>query len=201
MLSVSHLTCQRGERVLFRDLSFALPASQWLQVAGSNGAGKTSLLRILAGLSEPAEGQVTWKGLRLREDRAAFHADLLYLGHQGALKEELTPLENLTLGLGMEGFAPGAEAAAEALGRFGLQGREQLPTRYLSAGQRRRVLLCRLMLRPAPLWILDEPFTALDVHAVGVLSRLIERHLASGGSAVLTSHQAMPLPPGLTVTL
>ncbi len=201
MLSVSHLTCQRGERVLFRDLSFALPASQWLQVAGSNGAGKTSLLRILAGLSEPAEGQVTWKGRRLREDRAAFHADLLYLGHQGALKEELTPLENLTLGLGMEGFSPGEEAAAEALGRFGLQGREQLPTRYLSAGQRRRVLLCRLMLRPAPLWILDEPFTALDVHAVGVLSRLIERHLASGGSAVLTSHQAMPLPPGLSVTL
>lgn len=201
MLSVSHLTCQRGERVLFRDLSFALPANQWLQIAGANGAGKTSLLRILAGLSEPASGQVTWKGQGLREDRAAFHADLLYLGHQGALKEELTPLENLTLSLGMEGFPPETAAAADALARFGLRGREHLPTRYLSAGQRRRVLLCRLLLRPAPLWVLDEPFTALDVHATEVLSGLIAGHLTTGGSAVLTSHQSLSLPAGLCVTL
>lgn len=201
MLSVSHLTCQRGERVLFRDLSFDLPAGQWLQVAGANGAGKTSLLRILAGLSEPVSGQVTWNGQALREDREAYHADLLYLGHQGALKEELTPVENLTLSLGMEGFPPDAIRVTEALHRFGLQGRETLPARYLSAGQRRRVLLSRLLLRPAPLWILDEPFTALDVHAVATLCELIQNHLTTGGCAILTSHQTLSLPPGLSVTL
>ncbi len=201
MLSVSHLTCQRGERVLFQDLSFELPQCQWLQIAGANGAGKTSLLRILSGLSEPVEGRVTWNGTPLREDREAFHADLLYLGHQGALKEELTPLENLTLSLGMEGFEVPETTAVQALHQFGLQGREQLPVRFLSAGQRRRVLLCRLLLRPARLWILDEPYTALDIHAVGFLSGLIEAHLLGGGSAVLTSHQSMTLSPGMCVTL
>ncbi len=201
MLSVSHLTCQRGARVLFQDLSFELPQSQWLQIAGANGAGKTSLLRILSGLSEPVTGHITWNGNPVREDREAFHADLLYLGHQGALKEELTPLENLTLSLGMEGFEVSETTASQALHQFGLQGREHLPVRFLSAGQRRRVLLCRLLLRPARLWILDEPYTALDIHAVGFLSCLIETHLTSGGSAVLTSHQSMTLAPGLWVTL
>ncbi len=201
MLAVSHLTCQRGERVLFQDLSFDLPDRQWLQIAGTNGAGKTSLLRILAGLSEPATGSVAWNGVPVRANRSAYHADLLYLGHQGALKEELTPLENLTLGLGMEGFATTAPAVRDALTRFGLSGRERLPVRYLSAGQRRRVLLCRLRLRPARLWILDEPYTALDVHAAAVLTEHLESHLAQGGSVLLTSHQSLSLAPGMCITL
>jgi heme exporter protein A len=201
MLSVAQLTCQRGERILFSDLSFDLPEGQWLHVAGANGAGKTTLLRTLAGLAEPAVGTVRWNGRVAREDREAFNSALLYLGHQGALKEELTPLENLELGLGMEGLAIPPDKARDALQRFGLAGREHLPVRVLSAGQRRRVLLCRLLLRPASLWILDEPFTALDSHATATLLVLLETHVASGGSVVLTSHHGLTLSGGQSITL
>ncbi len=201
MLSVSHLTCQRGERVLFQDLSFDLSQHHWLQIAGANGAGKTSLLRILAGLTEPAEGSVSWQGKPLKEDRSVFHSQLLYLGHHPALKDELTPLENVLLGLGMEGFRIPRSEVVKALKEFGLEGRLHLPARYLSAGQRRRVLLSRLMLRPARLWILDEPFTALDTHATQLLTDLIQSHLARQGMAILTSHQPIGLPSGSTLNL
>ncbi len=201
MLSVTQLTCQRGERVLFQDLHFELPDAHWLQIAGANGAGKTSLLRILAGLTEPVQGTVLWNGIDIRTERSLWHQDLLYLGHQGALKEELSPLENLHFSLGLEGFNPSPAVVLEALYQFGLKGREHLPVRYLSAGQRRRVLLSRLLLRPARLWILDEPYTALDVHASAFMTELIERHLHQKGSAILTSHQPIPLPDGSCLTL
>lgn len=201
MLSVSELSCQRGERVLFRDLTFDLAPGQWLHLAGANGSGKTTLLRTLTGLAEPVAGTITWNGLSPRKDRDAFHACLLYLGHQGALKEDLTPLENLVLALGMAGEAIPERQALDALQGFGLQGREHLPVRYLSAGQRRRVLLTHLMLRPAPLWVLDEPYTALDVQAGATLTRLIENQLAGGGTVVLTSHQPLPLANGQEITL
>lgn len=201
MLSVTQLTCQRGERVLFQDLHFDLPEAHWLQIAGANGAGKTSLLRILAGLTEPVQGTVLWNGVEIRAERSVWHRDLLYVGHQGALKEELSSQENLFFSLGLEGFESSPAAIRAALQQFGLQGREHLPVRYLSAGQRRRVLLCRLLLRPSRLWILDEPFTALDVHATQVMTQQIERHLQQGGSALLTSHQPIPLSGGSCLTL
>lgn len=201
MLSVARLTCQRGERRLFGELSFDLPTGQWIQVQGPNGAGKTTLLRVLAGLVSPQEGQVMWKGRQPKENREQWHQDLLYLGHLAALKEEMTPLENLRYGLGLEGYSQTNAVLVEALQRFGLQEREHLPVRYLSAGQRRRVLLTRLLVRPALLWVLDEPYTALDVQATAFLSTLIESHLERGGSAVLTSHQTLGLPAGLAVSL
>jgi heme exporter protein A len=201
MLSVTSLSCARGQRVLFRHVQFNLAAGQWLHVAGDNGTGKTSLLRLLCGLSQPLEGTVRWGDKPLQEDRASFHRELLYVGHSGGLKEELTPLENLRLSLEMEGVDVSPPEIVEALNRFGLKDREHLAVRHLSAGQKRRVLLSRLLLRPAKLWILDEPFNALDVRAAEFLLGQIREHLAHGGLMVLTSHQPIALDGGSTLTL
>jgi heme exporter protein A len=196
MLTATGLSCVRGERRLFAGLDLAVGPGEWLHIQGENGAGKTSLLRILASLSPAAAGEIRWKGEPIRVLAEDYRRDLLFLGHHGAVKEELTPLENLMLAAQLDGTALDEVAALQALARFGLRGREDLPVRFLSAGQKRRVLLARLAVRQAALWILDEPFTALDVKAVDMLSRLIEEHLASGGMAILTSHQSMPLPNG-----
>ncbi|WP_297472630.1 cytochrome c biogenesis heme-transporting ATPase CcmA [Ferrovum sp.] len=201
MLAVAQLTCQRGARTLFSGLSFTLPERQWIQIQGANGAGKTTLLRVLAGLVQPQEGTLTWQGLAVQECRAEWQRALLYLGHHAALKEELTPLENLRFSLGLEAMPADEAVLMNALHRFGLQEREHLPVRYLSAGQRRRVLLARLLIRPAQVWILDEPYTALDVHATQFLSAVIEDHLEQGGSAILTSHQTLGLRPGMSIAL
>jgi heme exporter protein A len=201
MLSVNQLTCAKGQRILFRHLEFTLEGGQWLHVAGDNGSGKTSLLRLLCGLSRPLEGEVLWQGQPLNEDLEAFHRELLYVGHSGGLKEELTPLENLHLSLEMEGFSPSPQTIISALNQFGLKDREDLAVRHLSAGQKRRVLLARLLLRPASLWILDEPFNALDVRACAFLLEQIRNHLGAGNMAVLTSHQPIDLDNGQVVTL
>ncbi len=196
MLTATGLTCVRGERRLFSGLDLAVGAGEWLHVQGENGAGKTSLLRILAGLAPAEEGEIRWHGEPIRALAEEYRRHLLFLGHHGAVKEDLTPLENLTLAARLDG-APADEAGAlQALARFGLRGREDLPVRFLSAGQKRRVLLARLAVRRAKLWILDEPFTALDVKAVDMLSRLIVEHVACGGIVILTSHQSIPLPNG-----
>lgn len=196
MLTATGLSCDRGERRLFAGLDLAVGPGEWLHVQGENGAGKTSLLRILAGLAPPAAGEIRWKGEPIRALAEDYRKDLLFLGHHGAVKEELTPLENLTLAARLDGTELDEAAALKALARFGLRGREDLPVRFLSAGQKRRVLLARLAVRAAALWILDEPFTALDVKAVEMLSGLIEEHIGAGGMAILTSHQSMPLPNG-----
>lgn len=199
MLNVSGLACSRGERRLFADVGFSLSAGEWLHVQGENGSGKTSLMRLLVGLSPADAGTILW-----RDEPAPsveFRRDLIYLGHHAAVKEDLTPLENLRLAAALDGIALDERAALAALIRLGLRGREELPVRVLSAGQKRRVLLARLLTRPAVLWVLDEAFNALDVAAVKLLGQLIAEHLSAGGMAVLTSHQPLPVPGGKTLAL
>jgi len=178
-----------------------LDAGQWAHVRGENGAGKTSLLRMLAGLSQPDEGEIRWLGQPIKEARAQWHRDLLFLGHQAAIKDEFTPIENLQAASALDGEPLSDETALRALVRMGLKGREHLPARVLSAGQKRRVLLARMLTRRAKVWVLDEPFTALDVEAVQALGQVVGDHLTQGGIAVLTSHQPIPLAGGQEVRL
>jgi heme exporter protein A len=201
MLSAHGLSCVRGERRLFTNLDFTVQAGEWLHVRGENGAGKTSLLRMLAGLSQPAEGEIRWCGLPIGDSESQYRQNMLFFGHHGALKEDLTGLENLTFAAAIDGDQLPQSNALLALYRFGLKGREDLPVRVLSAGQKRRVMLARLATRNAKLWVLDEPFTALDVKAVDLLASLISEHVSGGGMAVVTSHQTMPIPGGRVVQL
>jgi len=162
-------------------------------VRGENGVGKTSLLRILTGLSKPESGDVLWNGLSISREPSQYHRDLLFLGHRDALKEDLTALENLQLYAALDDISLSDDVALAALWRFGLRGREHLPVNCLSAGQKRRVLMARMLTRQARLWILDEPFNALDIHAVQALQDLIAEHIEQGGLVVLTSHQEVQL--------
>jgi heme exporter protein A len=195
MLEVVHLSCLRGERTLFTDLSFTLSPGELLQVAGANGSGKTSLLRMLCGLSAPVAGEIRWNNAAARGED--FNRDLLYIGHHSAVKEELTPLENLLIASTFASAPLTESQALEALKRIGLGGREYLPTKALSQGQKRRVGLARLLVSNAPLWILDEPLTALDVLAVELIQARLAEHLAQQGMIVLTTHQALQV-PGIT---
>lgn len=193
MLDASDLACLKGDRLLFRGLSLSLAAGRMLRVAGPNGAGKTSLLRILCGLSVPEYGVVRWRGGDIRRAREEFHASLLYLGHSPALNDLLTPLENLRFILHASGEGTEEAACVDALERIGLGAQLDLPAKVLSQGQRRRVGLARLFLSAArPLWVLDEPFTALDVAAVADLAARLEAHCDAGGAVVLTTHQDAP---------
>jgi heme exporter protein A len=166
---------------------------QLLRVAGANGAGKTSLLRMLCGLLAPAQGQVLWQGQSVHKAREEFHRQLIYIGHGAALKDDLSPLENLQVGMRLGGAAPARASLLQALADAGLRGREHVPSRILSQGQRRRAALARLPLGQAALWVLDEPFNALDSAATAWLLTLIESHLRRSGLVVLTSHQAVAL--------
>ena len=201
MLLVKRLKCVRGERPLFSDVNLSLPAGAWVHVKGDNGAGKTSLLRLIAGLSQPAAGDIFWKGENIQNNAMAYRRDLFFLGHQDALKDDLSPLENLEFSSAIHGMVLNPAKARVALHRAGLQGREHLPVRTFSAGQKRRVMLARLALSEAKLWILDEPFTALDVRAVQLLESLIAEHVSQGGAAIVTSHQAMQIPSGQVLQL
>jgi heme exporter protein A len=201
MLSVIDLSCVRGERSVFTGIGFKVEPGEWLHVRGANGCGKTSLLRLLAGLSQPAQGEIHWCGKPTAQDAQAYRADLLFLGHHAAVKEELTALENLQLASELDGRGLPRPEAFAALQRIGLKGREDQPVRFLSAGQKRRVLLSRLVTRKAKLWLLDEPFTALDTRAVEMLGTLIGEHLDRGGMAVVTSHQAVQIASGKAIDL
>jgi heme exporter protein A len=193
MLKVTGLACVRGDRRLFEGVGFSLAGGQWLQIEGENGAGKTSLLRIVCGLLHKPEGEIRWNGELVDEIADEYRADLLYLGHAGAIKEELTALENLLIGAALGGQSLDTAVALQALQRLGLKGREDLPARFLSQGQKRRVALARLLTSGAKLWVLDEPFVALDVRAVEMLCAIIVEHLQAGGMALFTSHQAVSL--------
>ncbi len=196
MLEVKDLSCRRGDRLLFSGLSFSLPASTLMHVRGRNGSGKTTLLRALCGLLHPDDGDILWRGESIRELSDDYNRDLLYFGHLNGIKADLTGIENLRVAATLDDDRIDDEEIRGALERIGLMGFEDLPTRMLSQGQKKRVALARLMLSRAPLWILDEPFTALDTDAVAQLEALIAAHVADGGSAVLTTHQEVALTRG-----
>jgi len=189
VLEAAELECERGGRVLFRGLSFALRGGALLRLAGPNGSGKTSLLRILCGLLSPSSGSVSWEGAEIRRLREEYSKQLVYIGHAPAVKDDLTAAENLAITCGLAGLAVSSRAVQDALDRFGLP-RDRVPARQLSQGQRRRAALARLALsEPLPLWLLDEPFAALDASAIGLVEALIDAYVARGGSVVFTSHQ------------
>jgi len=189
-LRAHQLTCVRGERRLFRGLDFEINAGDALRVVGANGSGKTSLLRILCGLTQAAEGEVRWHGRSIRELREEFCRNLIYLGHANGVKDDLLAWENIVLASTLSGNPVTQGDAVHALQQLGLGRAVSLPTRVLSEGQRKRVALARLQLSTlTPLWILDEPFTTLDQNSVSELCRTINRHLDNGGMVIYTTHQ------------
>jgi len=189
MLEVDVLACQRGGRRLFENLSFTLHPGELLHIQGVNGSGKTSLLRILAGLSMQDAGEVRWEKHDIKASRDQYVTQLLYLGHHPAVKDDLSVYENLLISSRLAGLNPSEQEIRSALEATGLSSRIRLPARVLSQGQRRRLALSRLWLDSRCLWVLDEPFTALDVHATQLLEQRLESHLAEGGMVVLTTHQ------------
>src|SRR6266852_577768 len=189
MLEATGLDCARGGRMLFRGLSLSLRGGERLRIAGANGSGKTSLLRILCGLLSPDAGEVRWRGSAISRLREEYSKQLLYLGHAAAVKDELTPAENLRITCTLAGMTVVENAVEESLGRFGLAGMQSL-VKKLSQGQKRRAALARLPLSESiPLWLLDEPYAALDAAATRLVEELVDGHVARGGAVVLTTHQ------------
>jgi len=191
MLEVTDLACARGEHKLFSGLNFALSGGELMQVQGENGSGKTTLLRTLCGFIQPLAGHIRWQGQDIAELEEEYYADIIYLGHLNAIKDELNALENLRISSALSGCKVSDSVAIAALRRMGLRGRETFPVKVLSQGQRRRVALARLLISKAPLWILDEPLTALDVGAVGLMQEMIGEHLGKQGMVMYTTHQAL----------
>ncbi len=202
-LELIGVSCVRGARRLFDSANAVIRAGELLRVQGANGAGKTSLLRTLCGLSLPDRGEVRWKGRALAGQRDEFHRELIYIGHAAALKDDLSARENLLAACLLGGQRPTSTALMQALAAAGLRQREHLSARSLSQGQRRRVALARLLLEPhPPLWVLDEPFNALDAAASDWLLDVVTSQLRRGGIVVLTSHQPVAIDPSLSqVTL
>lgn len=195
-LEVKNLTCTRGDRKLFTDLSFTLEAKQLMRLEGSNGSGKTTLLRTLCGLFLADSGEILWEGLAIKKQDEAYRKELLYLGHQNGIKADLSAYENLRLNCSLAGIQASNKQLMNALDAIGLFAFEDFPVRSLSQGQKRRVALAKLLLSNAKLWILDEPFVALDAAAVEKLQAIIAKHVESGGVVILTTHQEVPLTSG-----
>lgn len=191
-LSVNNLSCVKRDRVLFECLNFRLEERQALHIQGPNGAGKTSLLRILVGLAQADSGEVLWQQQQISESGRDFCSQLVFCGHKYAVNHSLSAAENLSYWCRMQNLDTHVDIYG-VLDELGLVGLEHLPAGQLSAGQQRRIGLARLWLKPAKLWVLDEPFTALDTSAIELLSRKMEQHLAHQGMIVLTSHQALAL--------
>jgi heme exporter protein A len=195
MLEAVELQCERGHRRLFDRLSFRVDGGRCLHIAGDNGAGKTSLLRILCGLLRPTAGEVRWHGRPIGKVRDEYGADLAYVGHLNGVKDDLTSAENLRTWAAMSGLAVGAAEVDQALRLLAIQRFARWPAGQLSQGQKRRIGLARLPLATeARIWILDEPFNALDRHGVGILDELIRQQVERGGAVVLTTHQAWQAP-------
>ena len=197
MLEAAGLDCERSGRALFRGLSFSVAPGELLRIAGPNGSGKTSLLRILCGLLAPTQGEVRWRGAPIRRLAEEYSRELIYIGHAAALKDDLTAYENLDIACRLAGAKAPHEELASALSAFAVP---ELPVRKLSQGQRRRAALARLLVsKRVPLWLLDEPFAALDTAAASATEQVIARHLQTGGSVVYTTHQQAALDSGARV--
>lgn len=193
-LELQDIRCQRGDRLLFSKMNFSCPAGTLVRIAGPNGTGKTSLLRLLVGLMQPVKGQILWGGAPINKLKEDFWKDLVYIGHLNGVKDELTARENLMVNCEIGEHPITREQADDALERIGLKGFEEHQARQLSQGQRRRVALARLYVSSyAKLWVLDEPFVALDVKAVENLADQIASHVNAGGVVVLTTHQEVPI--------
>jgi heme exporter protein A len=203
-LQALDLCCVRGERRLFKGLAFSLEAGQALRVRGANGSGKTSLLRTLASLAQAESGEVRWRGRGIAACRDEYCSQMIYLGHAPAVKDELLAWENLVYAARLQGRIMARADAERSLKALGLGRAAQLPARSLSQGQRKRLSLARLHGaegEAAPLWILDEPFNALDQDAVAALCAALDRHFARGGMLVYTTHQDLPLHPAQALEL
>ena len=191
ILDVKNLGCVRGDRRVFRDVNFSLAPGHWLQVTGANGSGKTSLLRILCGLISPVEGVIEWQGANIHSLGEEYSTNISYVGHRPGIKDELTAIENLRVASGLNGIEIDKSAAQRALEQIGLTGRENVPARLLSEGQRRRIALARLLVGNRKLWLLDEILTSLDKSAMAIVRSLIEEHLSGGGMAIVATHHEL----------
>ena len=198
MLEAVNLGCARGERRLFSGLNFSLAAGNSLQAFGPNGSGKTSLLRIVCGLAAPAAGEIRWEGANISRLGEEYYEQVAYLGHQNGIKDELDPVENLRISCGVAGNELSKREALAVLERVGLSKQKHLPARLLSAGQRRRLALSRLLVSKARLWILDEPLASLDDEGATLARNLISEHLSNEGMAIIATHQEMGLSAGQT---
>lgn len=197
MIEAIDLSCTRGERLLFSGLSLTLNPGDLLAVLGENGSGKTSLLRMLCGLLPPARGTIQWEGNDIGQMKEGYAAQITYIGHLNGIKDDLTPAENLQFSARLCGDAASDNLASEALEAVGLTHPiHGLPTRVLSQGQKRRVALARLWLSTRVLWILDEPFAALDDAGTGLLTQRLQRHVGRGGMVVVATHQVVGLVAG-----
>ncbi len=194
-LQAHSLSCERGDRELIRDLNLEIKPGKLVLVEGSNGSGKTTLLRTLCGLRTPGAGRITWCGEDIRHFRSEYHAELNYIGHLPGIKDDLSAIENLQIGCQLQTMHADIDLM-DVLDKVGLFGFEELPCRTLSAGQRRRVALARLWAIKAPLWILDEPFNAIDKKGVELLLGLLESHINNKGLVVLTTHQHLDIGEG-----
>ncbi|MES2771684.1 MAG: cytochrome c biogenesis heme-transporting ATPase CcmA [Pseudomonadota bacterium] len=194
MLEALNLECLRGARTLFSQLNFQLSGGRLLHVQGANGCGKTTLLRILCGLTPPSAGEILWKGESIHTWGSDFQRELCYLGHHNALKEGLSPLENVRIAAQLAQRPISDATARAALLHMGITDAEGQTCQALSQGQRRRVALSRLVFDTSPLWILDEPYVALDGTSLARTAALIAAQLNAGRQVVLTTHQAVALP-------